>query len=386
MKKNLGRIILLFVGLFLGILVAEFLTIRLEKKGIIKIDRSFIDDNRIFSESMIYKRKPYSSNIFKVGKSQNYWGINKYGFRDGDYALNKPKNTFRIIVLGDSITAGGGVDASESFPKILESGLNKEGPDTTIYEVLNMGVNGYGPVSYLGLYQDLAYKFSPDLVIVGFYWANDPVDSISYKVQHKEIFLSSLPDKLIPYPINQFLKEKSALWLSIMQRYYGWVNRYKKDVVTEIFQGDQKQHALFDTHVELSSQVKEGWRISGESTRKLVNLANSRKTKVIILGLPSRSSVDEGEWKKIKAQGHNVNEKLYKDPTSYREFLSMCKSQSFECLDLYNTIKTNPRSESLFMEEDNHFNPDGNQLIADTLLKYLISNSYVNFEGRYESK
>ena len=108
--KLIGRIALLVSGIILGLFLSEILLLRLEKKGVVKIDRTFIDDNRIFSNSMIYRRKPYSSNIFTLGEYQNYWGINKYGFRDGDYSLKKPKSTFRIIILGDSITAGGGVE------------------------------------------------------------------------------------------------------------------------------------------------------------------------------------------------------------------------------------------------------------------------------------
>lgn len=377
--KVIGRGILLICGIFIGLFLSELLLLRLEKKGVIKIDRTFIIENRIFSNSMIYTRKPYSSNIFTIGENQNYWGINKYGFRDGDYSLKKPINTYRIVVLGDSIVAGGGVDASESFPKILESRLNKEGQDTTVYEVLNMGVNGYGPVNYAGLYKELAWKFSPDLVVIGFYLGGDPGNSISYKLNKKEIFLNSLPDTIVPYQINQYLKEKSSLWLFVLQKYYDWTKKYKVDSDEIMYKGDVKQHAIYDADIEMGSYIKEGWSISEDSFKEISDASKLRGTKFLILGIPARSAVDPDEWKRLKADGHNVDDTLYKNPASEKAFISMCQNKQLECLDLYSTLKDNNQIKELFLGTDNHFSYKGNWVVSDTLLNYLISNKDIDF-------
>ena len=69
--------------------------------------------------------------------------INSDGFRDKEYPLEKSKNTFRIIILGDSVTSGFGVENNESYPEILEAKLNALNNGIN-YEVLNFGVWGYG--------------------------------------------------------------------------------------------------------------------------------------------------------------------------------------------------------------------------------------------------
>ncbi len=49
------------------------------------------------------------------------------------------KESITIAAFGDSLTAGYGVDLSESYPYILESRLREEG---LLVKVLNMGVSG----------------------------------------------------------------------------------------------------------------------------------------------------------------------------------------------------------------------------------------------------
>src|SRR5207237_633528 len=67
------------------------------------------------------------------------YATNADGFRDRTYPRAKPPGTFRVVVLGDSITLGWGVALEESFPKRLEQRL---GPSV---QVLSLGVAGYNP-------------------------------------------------------------------------------------------------------------------------------------------------------------------------------------------------------------------------------------------------
>lgn len=50
-----------------------------------------------------------------------------------------PDKTPRIIVLGDSLTAGLGLDVTDSFPSVLQTRLQEQGLD---YRVVNAGVSG----------------------------------------------------------------------------------------------------------------------------------------------------------------------------------------------------------------------------------------------------
>jgi hypothetical protein len=72
--------------------------------------------------------------------------INSEGLRDHEFPAKKDPMIYHILVLGDSFTFDVGVNAEESYPKMLEAMLNKasRGKAARTYEVINAGVEGYG--------------------------------------------------------------------------------------------------------------------------------------------------------------------------------------------------------------------------------------------------
>jgi hypothetical protein len=95
--------------------------------------------------------------------------INNLGFRDArDYDVAKPPGTFRILVLGDSVTFGHGSLFETTYPYLLEQRLKAWRPSTT-WQVWNLGVPGYNTRQELRYLQEVGAAFQPDLVIVGFY-------------------------------------------------------------------------------------------------------------------------------------------------------------------------------------------------------------------------
>ena len=100
--------------------------------------------------------------------------INNLGFRDDrDYELSKRPNTFRILVLGDSVTFGHG--SVHTYPRLLEDRLRAWRPDVD-WQVWNAAVPGYNTSQELAHLLDVGPRFRPDLVIVGFF-DNDLTDN-----------------------------------------------------------------------------------------------------------------------------------------------------------------------------------------------------------------
>jgi lysophospholipase L1-like esterase len=98
--------------------------------------------------------------------------INALGFRDPrDYSLAKPPGTFRILVLGDSVTFGHGAVYDTTYPYLLETKLKAWRPDVR-WEVWNLGVPGYNTAQELAYLRQIGAAATPDLAIVGFF-AND---------------------------------------------------------------------------------------------------------------------------------------------------------------------------------------------------------------------
>lgn len=113
----------------------------------------------------IYEAKPLASGY----GWETQISINRHGFRGRDYTLEKPPGTFRIVVIGDSITFGNRLAPEENFPAVLESLYQKAGKKV---EVLNLGLGGYDTLQEVAALQDLGLQFDPDLVVLG-YCIND---------------------------------------------------------------------------------------------------------------------------------------------------------------------------------------------------------------------
>jgi lysophospholipase L1-like esterase len=96
--------------------------------------------------------------------------INSQGLRDREIAYEKAAGEQRVLLLGDSITAGMQVPLADTFAKIAEGELNTAGDDWT---VINGAINGFGTDNALLFYRLEASKYQPDVVILGMYLAND---------------------------------------------------------------------------------------------------------------------------------------------------------------------------------------------------------------------
>lgn len=117
-----------------------------------------------------YEYRPgYRSSEEPFDADHAGYEINAAGLRDRDYSLAKPPGVYRVIVLGDSTTAGNGIpDVERTYTKVLERLLDERAGEGQRFEVLNFGVGGYHPVQEVELLAERGLAYDPDLVIVTF--------------------------------------------------------------------------------------------------------------------------------------------------------------------------------------------------------------------------
>ncbi len=90
--------------------------------------------------------------------------LNAHGFRGDDFDDEKPRDTRRVLLLGDSNTFGIGVSWDATFAHRLERWLDRT--EGTHWEVLNMGVPGYSVVQMRRLLESDGARWGPDVVVV----------------------------------------------------------------------------------------------------------------------------------------------------------------------------------------------------------------------------
>jgi hypothetical protein len=99
---------------------------------------------------------------------------NAAGFRDGPWPERPDPDSLRVLVLGDSIAVGLGVERNENYASILESRLTRKLERKVT--VFNAAVSGYGPAEQLLVLQDVIARLDPHVVIAMFYDGNDLED------------------------------------------------------------------------------------------------------------------------------------------------------------------------------------------------------------------
>jgi len=115
---------------------------------------------------------PFIGHVHKPGISPTrLMGVtlrtNSDGLRGPEYAVEKGA-AYRIVLLGDSLTLGWGVDENKTFASSLEKKLNTRRKT----EVLNFGVGNYNSEQEVNLFFERAVKYHPDEVVL-FYFIND---------------------------------------------------------------------------------------------------------------------------------------------------------------------------------------------------------------------
>ena len=121
-------------------------------------------DTLIIEEPIGYRNRP--------GLQGNYFGvpvsINRFGMRDDDLPTQKAANEFRILLLGDSVPFGIGVEKDQILSRQLQDMINNGNKSEINFSVLNMGVPSYNTEQELIQLKNTGLNFNPDLVLLLF--------------------------------------------------------------------------------------------------------------------------------------------------------------------------------------------------------------------------
>lgn len=119
--------------------------------------------------------RPHVRAVYRTPRFKTIIETNADGFRDVEFHP-KPAGAIRILVIGDSFTAGAEVPARDTYPKVLERRLRKR-PGGGRYEVFNLGVRAYGTLQEIRLLETRGLSYQPDVVILQAYAVNDLYES-----------------------------------------------------------------------------------------------------------------------------------------------------------------------------------------------------------------
>src|SRR3990167_10025348 len=178
--KILAGLILFSVSFVFSLLLAEYLARKFAPQTIYNFAKNrtfaiFQEDKDIpFTLQPNVKDHRFTSNMVEFS---NLVSTNSFGFRGKEISEEKPQGVYRILLLGDSMTFGWGVENDQTFAFIAEEKLNQWAQEKGLsnkFEIINGGFTaGRSLDSYYVYIKKEAFKFNPDLIIINHFPAND---------------------------------------------------------------------------------------------------------------------------------------------------------------------------------------------------------------------
>jgi len=223
-----GRLGLILFGLIVGILIAE---IALRLIGYSSPEFYVTDASRG------YRLRPGVSGWYSK-ENKVYIQINSDGLRDREHSTQKPPNTFRIAIVGDSYAEALQVPQDATFWSVMGNGLQTCSPNKQI-EIINFGVSGYGTAQELITLRDQVWKYSPDLVLLAVTTSNDITDNVRNLKKARDIPYFNYRDNQ-PVIDDSFRETPEFQWRQSTIGRFGRGVRDHLRVVQAIIQGHRE--------------------------------------------------------------------------------------------------------------------------------------------------
>lgn len=266
---------------------------------------------------------PNVSHVHLPNKQAILYGVdfstNSLGFRDYGYSVNKLENVKRVLVLGDSVTLGWGVNLTDTYSKVLEKKLNGK------YEVINTAVGNYNTEMEVNMLEQQLY-LKPDAVVLGFF-PNDAEktivieDGLIYRLKKSLYIYPFFWDKYVK--ISYLFKSKTGNYTSIVHSYY-----------SDEYNGKENLKRSFS---------------------KLKELSEKNNFKVYVVIIPQF-----------------YNEFNNYDLTEVHSYaMDLCKMEKFICIDTLEDFRSYKLNEIIISYEDAHPNALGHRIIAEKIYNVM---------------
>ena len=159
----IGNVVLMGASLLVAALGAEIL-LRVMKPQIFDIHPQGM---YVADPSVGYLMTPGYAGVIERSEYKAPFTVNSLGLR-GPPLRDRQNDTFRILILGDSMAFGFGVLDDEVFSARLEAILAERLPERDI-QILNASVPGFGTADQLAFLRTRGAMLDPNLVVVLFF-------------------------------------------------------------------------------------------------------------------------------------------------------------------------------------------------------------------------
>ncbi len=290
--------------------------------------------------------------------------------------INNVRNTNKklLVALGDSFMQGDPVKEQDNFPSILQQSIQNDGKD---FDVINLGVGGYGPDQEFRLFYELIKAGNqPDVVIWSFY-NNDIYENITQptydidrnlnlialRAKNNWIYKRQRLFDLMPLP--RYIKTHSYL----INRLLAFFENQKNSQVPHANADNQKSWAIAKLNKEIDTMEELSQKLKFKLMYVLIT-PQSDYIPVEQRGEPARWI--ENDYEKLR---YSLRKRRGLLTLDFKTLLSSSTSGGVLGLtsDLKDTLFSDATKDPLPMGV-RHFNKKGYFLFAQSVYQYLKDN------------
>jgi lysophospholipase L1-like esterase len=361
-----SRLVLLALGLTLGLAAVELLARRLAPQRLYHHPRGLF----VTHPTRTYELAPRFRGRLDTREFRVEMATNGSGLRDErDYDARHP-DTVRILAVGDSFTSGLGVEATETFVKVLERRLNASASRPR-FEVVNAGVPSYSTREAALFLKEEGSAFQPDLVLVGFFVGNDVVDNAGrgrWRVIDGEL-VDATRDPLLPLTLRRLLARHSHFY------HLAWPLRRSLLELRSRDGGAARDLAIFgppDGEAAVFWQATRRWLV------RLRTLSRARRWPLAVALIPARMQVDGEAWNTTVRPAHASALRPFYDATRPNRVLAaMLREIGVPALDLLEPLRHASTEHTVYFPLDGHLTVAGNRVVAEALFDWLCAEGLV---------
>lgn len=297
---------------------------------------------------------------------------NSEGFFDHDHSFEKPGNTYRIVVIGDSYVEALQVPLVATFHKLLEAALNKEArfkSDTAPkFQVIALGNSGAGQEENNEVLKQLAIRFHPDMVMMTL-CSNDFCDDDRALHDERDVYLGQVT------PVLRGLLRHGYYVLAFAVRRYAEVRRNTIAVHPEFLQWSAQEMPRVEaawTHTLALVKDSRDYCAARDIAFKLVYLGAELELKYAL--------APEDTVAALGAMGAPYRAIKWDMDRSVRRVTRFCAANGIPLISLLEPL-VKGQKESGQKAFGDHYSFFGHKIAAEALQKALDSDT--NFPGRH---
>ena len=375
----------LFTTIIVCLILVEAAVPKIEKKGFdqrsnLKEWSDFVDGHNLHGGGYL---KPNVNERIVAEVPNASFITNNHGFRNSqDVTLVKPKESTRILLIGDSFIAGYRTDQGDIIGSVLQKELSIATGEKV--EVLNTGVHD---THWAGEYLDQhGMQFNADLVTVGITLGNDI--SGSFATEQNLSFREGIISETLLPPSAFDLSPVKALGLRLERSISKWriVRLVRRILIPQSiaswYADYPGQVHAFDIihslgHYFIGTKLKpveRSFEALGRSLERIKNLTQS--TQLLVVLFPQRFQTSMEDWDNT-VHDYGLRRDQFDLLYPNRRVLEYCALLEISCVDLTQSISNTKVLDVYLPLGDMHFNRNGQRKAAKLLSAYISKTGYL---------